>query len=184
MTNQMWQAPLISQADGGALTNSTALTSILVGAGKYTMRAGEFLPGTWWRIAANGRISTLAATPGTLTFDVTIGGIVVFNSGAISLNTTAQTNATWRLTLDLQVRSIGSGTLATIIGIGEFRSAAVVGSPAGAANAAVLPATAPAVGGGFDSMSAALVDLRAAWSVASASNSITAHQFLLSGLYL
>lgn len=175
-----WSAPLIATAvDGPALANSTSPTSLLPGAGKYVLRASELMPGTHWQLFASGRVSTLAAAPGTLTFDLTIGGIVVFSGGAIALNTTAQTNATWFLQLLLQTRQIGSGTTAQILGVGTWTSAAVVGSTGGAANTHMLPATAPAVGSGFDSTTAAVVDLRGTWSFASASNSITLHDFML-----
>jgi hypothetical protein len=47
----------------------------------------------------------------------------------------------------------------------------------------VLPYNAaPAVGTGFDSTAAQLVDLFATWSVANAANSITCHQFLIEDL--
>lgn len=65
---------------------------------------------------------------------------------------------------------------------GEWRSESVIASPAaGAGGIGVLPlpASAPAVGTGFDSTAAQTVDLQAQWSVANAGNSIQVHQYVL-----
>ena len=179
-----WNSTLIaSAADGAALTNTTTATSLLLGASKFLMPGGFLLfPGQKLRLYAAGRISTVVTTPGTLTLDFRVGSVVAFNGGAISLNTTAQTNATWQLSMDLQVRAIGSGTTAQILGVGEFTSRAVIGSAAAASGGVgtwLLPDTAPAVGTGFDSTASAYFDLFGTWSVANASNSITCHQFEL-----
>lgn len=177
----LWNSTLAwSAADGAALTNTVTATSLLLGASKFLMPGGFFLfPGQKLRLSAAGRISTVTAAPGTFTLDFRVGSVVAFNGGAISLNVTAQTNATWRMTADLQVRSIGNGTLATILGTGEFVSRAVIGSAAGAAGGVgtwMLPDTAPAVGTGFDSTASAYFDLFGTWSTANAANSITCHQ--------
>jgi len=179
-----WNSTLIAAAaDGAAITNTTTATSLLLGATKYLMPGGFFLyPGQMLRLLASGRISTVVTTPGTLTLDFRVGSVVAFNGGAISLNTTAQTNATWRLEMNMVVRAIGNSTSANILGVGEFTSRAVIGSAAAAAGGVgtwLLPDTAPAVGTGFDSTASAYLDLFATWSVANASNSITLHQFEL-----
>ena len=175
-----------SQVDGTALTNSTTATSILPGQSKFTLPANFFdAPGKALRILATGRISTLATTPGTLAFQVRFGSVQVFAPGTMALNTTAQTNATWMFDATLVCRSVGSGTSATVLGVGKWASRAVIGSPAagsGGVGTLLLPDTAPAVGTGFDSTASQVVDLFAAWSSASASNSITLHTFSLEAL--
>lgn len=168
--------------DGSALTNSTTPTSILPSARKITFPAYFFdKVSKELVIRAAGRVSTVVTTPGTLTFDLKFGSITVASSGALSLNTTAQTNVGWVLDWVLNLRSIGSGTAATHIHQGLWRSHAVIASPAptaGGAGCHVLPYNAaPAVGSGFDATAAQTLDLYATWSVASASNSITLHQF-------
>ena len=66
---------------------------------------------------------------------------------------------------------------------GTFTSeAAGATTVAGEAKTMLLPASAPAVGNGFDSTSAALIDLFATWQTANASNSIQCHQFMLISL--
>lgn len=171
-----------SSSDGAALANSTTATSILHASGKGKIGGTTLTLGSKLRIKLRGRVSTLVTTPGTLTLDVRLGGTVVFNGGAMTLNTTAQTNATWEADLILECRSLGTGTSATMLGTGTFESRAVVGSAAagsGGAGRLLLPDTAPAVGTGFDSTADQLVDVFATWQTANASNSIQVHQSTL-----
>jgi hypothetical protein len=182
---QSWEQALITaQGDGTALANSTTATSILPAASKLVLPA-NFLPGpgSALRLRATGRMSTVVTTPGTLTLDLRFGSTVVFNGGAMNLNTTAQTNASWWLDLILTCRAIGA--TANLHGMGQFTSRGLVGSPAVAAGSAgqvLLPDTAPAVGNNFDSTATQAVDLFATWSVANAANSIQLHQFILESL--
>lgn len=178
---------ITSQVDGTALTNSTTATSIIPSAARFTLASNFFwVPGKSIRVSARGRVSTVTVTPGTLTLDVRLGTvatpIVVFNGGAISLNTTAQTNDSWEFETILTCRAIGSGTSANLIGVGSWTSAAALGAAAGIAESVMLPATAPAVGTGFDSTITNVVDFFATWSIANASNSIQVHQYILESL--
>lgn len=187
MSRYSWVETYASaNADGTALTNTITATSIIPTSAKSTLPSFYFdAIGKALRIRASGRISTVVTTPGTLTLDVRFGSVIVFNGGAISLNTTAQTNATWMLDAILTCRTIGSGTSATMLGVGRFASRAVIGSAAAAAGGVgtwLLPDTAPAAGTGFDSTASQAIDLFATWSVASASNSITLHQLLVESL--
>lgn len=181
MSMQAWVEPfMITGEDGTALANSTTPTSILPAARKPIIPSAFFdAVGKAFRLEASGRISTVVTTPGTLTLTVRFGSIDVFSSGAMSLNTTAQTNVAWFLEVDMILRALGSGTSANMMGQGKFRSHAVIGSPAptaGGAGVHLLPYNAaPAVGSGFDCTASQQVDLFATWSVANASNSIQTH---------
>lgn len=162
------------QADGAAVTTNGADTSVLLGQAKYTFPA-QFLQfiGQEFRIRAAGRVSTTTGS-NTITFKVMLNAtpIAVFNSGAVTL-VASQTNQTWVLDIGLTVRAVGSGTSANLMGIGTLQASVAV-----LANGNVLlPATAPAVGTGFDSTAANLVDLTANWSATG--NSLTCHQFSL-----
>jgi hypothetical protein len=171
-----------AQTDGTALTNSTTATNILHASGIPTLAAGSLQVGSTIKVMVKGRVSTLATTPGTLTLDVRFGSVVVFNGGAMTLNTTAQTNATFEFEALLTVRALGTSTSANVLGTGRFTSRAVVGSAAagsGGANSLLLPDTAPAVGTGFDSTTAQAINVFATWQTASASNSIQTHQSLI-----
>lgn len=166
--------------DGASLTNSTAQTSLLPGSAKFTLPANFFdKVGKSLRITATGRISTVTATPGTLLFELKLGAVVAASGGALSLNVSAQTNDTFVLEWLLTARAIGSGTSANLIHVGKITSRALLAGVANTAVSECMPDTAPAVGTGFDSTSSQVVDLMGTWSVASASNSITLHQFIL-----
>jgi hypothetical protein len=168
--------------DGSALASSTTATSILPAIRKvaalpigYFDRIGRVL-----QFEFSGRISTVVTTPGTLTLELRFGSTAVFSSGAMSLNTTAQTNTHWTLKGELVCRAIGASTSTTLFPKGcTFRSHAVIGSPAptaGGCGEHLLPYnTAPAVGTGFDNSTSQAIDLFATWSVSNASNSITLH---------
>lgn len=181
MSIQSWQETLITaQVDGTALANSNSATSILPAAAKFTLPANYFAIGKQLRVLALGRISTLITTPGTLTLDFRLGSVIAFTGGALNLNTTAQTNATWLAEIILTCRAIGASTSANLMGIGKFESRAVIGSAAVAAGGVgvqPMPDTAPAVGTGFDSTAAQTMDFFGTWSVANAANSIQVHQF-------
>lgn len=184
MSKQGWVEVIAAGAtDGAAVTNTVTPTSILNATAKpvipaQTMdKSGKIYAGT-----VVGRASTLATSPGTLTLDVRLGSTVVFTGGAMVLNTTAQTNATFEFTFLLRVTGVGAGATATMLGAGKFISRAVVGSAAagvGGAGTLLLPDTAPAVGTGFDSTIAQTLDVFATWGTASASNSIIGHIALI-----
>lgn len=180
-----YEAILIAaQGDGSALTNSTTATSILPGQAKYTLPA-NFIDaiGKVFRVRAHGRISTVVTTPGTLTLDVRFGAVIVANGGAMTLSTSAKTNVAWELDWLLTARSIGASTSATLMHQGRFTSeAAGATTVAGEAKCIMLPQSAPAVGTGFDSTAASVVDLFATWSVANGSNSIQLHGFIFESL--
>jgi hypothetical protein len=168
--------------DGSALASSTTATSILNAARKVaTLPAGYFDElGKRICFEFSGRISTVVTTPGTLTLALRLGSIDVFSSGAMTLNTTAQTNTHWSLKGELIARALGTGTSTTLFPKGcRFRSHAVIGSAAptaGGAGTHMLPYNAaPAVGSGFDNSVSQLIDLFATWSVSNASNSIQLH---------
>jgi hypothetical protein len=164
---------------GTALSNTTTQTSLMLGntgemgtlPAKYFERIGKSI-----KVSATGRISTVVTTPGTLNLYVRFGAIDVFDSGAMALNVVAKTNVGWILDLELFCRSIGSTTVATLLGQGSFLSEAVIASVAPTAGGQlthVLPYNAaPAAGAGFDSTVSQLIDIQGKWSVANASNSI------------
>ena len=166
-----------STGNSTALTNTVTPGSILIATSKPVLAAQFFgFSGKKLRVTVRGRISSLASA--ILTLDCRLGSTVVFNGGAMTLNATAQTNATFKLTFDLDAVTVGSGATATLLGSGEFISRAVVGSAAagvGGAGTLLLPDTAPAVGTGFDSTTPQTLDVFGTWNTASASNSIQGH---------
>lgn len=186
---QQWVSPLInSNVDGAAVTNTVTATSLIGGTGtgashaKVTLPANFFAVGTRLRITAQGRISTVVTTPGTLTLDVRFGAVIVANGGAMSLNIVAKTNVPWWLQWDLTCRAIGSGTTTNLMHQGKWISEAVIGAPiptVGGVGTLLIPVVTPAVGTGFDGTAAQTIDLFGTWSVANAANSIQLHQYLV-----
>lgn len=185
--NQSWRQHLVSmQADSTAVNTSTAETTILHPTGKYTLGGGFlFFVGQTLRVRAMGRVSNIVTTPGTLTLRMKFGSIAVATSPAFQLNAVAKTNVTWILDWDLTVRSVGATTAATFMHSGVWQSESFVGSAApsaGGAGAGIIPASAPAVGTGFDSTVDNIVDLTAQFSISNAANSIQTHTYQLESL--
>jgi hypothetical protein len=166
-------------ADGNAVAATITQTSLLTGSASQGVCT---LPANWlgnsggaqFHLRASGRVSTPAATQGNLTFTVQVGGLNVCVSPAF-VSLASQTNITWRLEWDLTVRAVGSVTSANIMHTGVFTSALV--SASNLIN--LFPATAPAVGSGFDSTAADKVDLQVTWSNNTAGNTILLHQYAL-----
>jgi hypothetical protein len=189
MPSQGWQSLLIAQqGDGTAITNSTTEAVLINPQAVYTIPAGFLdVVGKTLRIRAMGRVSNVATTPGTLTLRLRLGGtgitgIVAAASSAMALNTTVKTNVTWILDWDVTMRSVGSVTTATAMHSGTWTSESAVGSPAGAAGACAIPASAPAVGTGFDSTIANQLFLTAQFSVLTATTSIQSHSYKLESI--
>lgn len=182
MSLNTWQETLIQQnVDGTALTASTTATSIIHPSAKLTLPANYLYVGRIIKVTAQGRVSNIVTTPGTLTLDVRFGAVIAANGGAVSLNAVAKTNVAFWLEFIMTCRAIGSGTSANMMFQGTFTSESVVSAAAGTANTAMLPASAPAVGTGFDSTAAQTIDLFATFSLNNA-NSIQTHQFKVESL--
>lgn len=167
--------------DGTALANSITETTLLPASAQgVNIGAGDLAIGKVLAFDFSGRISTVVTTPGTLSLALRLGTTDIFASGALPLNTTAQTNIPWRLRGELVCRAVGLTTVTTFFPKApEFISRALIGSPAagtGPAGIELLPYnTAPAVGSGVDFSASQLVNFLATWSIANASNSIQLH---------
>jgi hypothetical protein len=191
MSSQGWVETLVTaQGDGPALNTFTTIVTMLPNAAIYALPANYFdKPGKMLRQRARGRISS--GTSGTFTFSTIFGATAVattpsvWTPGAI-VTIVSLTNISFELDIDLTCRSIGSGTAATVLGIGRFTSAILTGGSGGVGTAGgytqLLPATAPAVGTGFDSTASVYVNLMVSCSVSLAANAITLHTYSLESL--
>lgn len=165
--------------DGPTLTAAAAATCIPTGA-LITLPPNFFYIGKKLKIVAAGRISCAVTTPGTARFDVRLNStpIVVFDTGALNLNIVAKTTVPWWLEIHLTCRAIGSGTSANLMGVGLFQSEAVIASPlpaVGSNGSLLVPVGTPAVGTGFNSTTANLMDFFFTQTVAT--GSMTVHQY-------
>lgn len=173
MANNSWNQTMArSRASGTALTNTTAATSILPAAERFNVPSNLWEVGSRFRVRLGGRISTAAATPGTLTIDCRVGSVIVFTAATPTLATSAA-NLTWIADIFLTVQAVGAGASTTLLGIGEMRSLALSATVPWIA----LPASSPAVGTGFDNTVSGFFDVFGTWSVASASNSIQVNDY-------
>lgn len=171
----------VATADGPTLTAAAAAsclpTNLLT-----TVQAGYWQVGKTWQINCAGRISCAVTTPGTFRLDLRMGAVTVWDTLAIPLNIVAQTNVPWAGEILLTCRSAGAGSVATLFGMGRFRSTAFLNVPAVAtgpwSGAITVPYnTAPVVGTGFDSTVANAFDFRFTQTVAT--GSFTLHMFTL-----
>lgn len=168
MPSNSWSGLLArSRKSGTAVTNTTAATSILPAAERLNEPSNLWEVGTSHTLRLGGRISTAASSPGTLSISVQVGSVTVFTFTTPTLATSAA-NLTWLATVDFITQTVDAGTGTTILGIGEFKSLAVSATEPWLA----MPASSPGVGTGFDNTVSGYLDVFAAWSVASASNSI------------
>jgi hypothetical protein len=173
------QSLISSQGDGSALSNSGVATSILPAHAKLTLPANylDYI-GRRIKVHAQGNISNIVTTPGTLTLDLRLGATVVFNGGAMQLSTTAHTTVPWWWDVELTLRAVGSS--ANFMGQGKFTSqAANISSsdPTTGHSTLLTPNTTPAVGSNFDSTTALVLDLFATFSIANAGNAIAVNQY-------
>jgi len=173
---------LVSQLAAGTLYNTyTTAKSVLNPTELLTLPPNFLRVGSRFRIRVWGALSNIVTTPGTVTFQVMLGSTVVWTSGAIQMSTTAHTLIPFSLELELRVDSIGSGTVAKFIGGGKLNGIMfTVG--AGADSTTVVgefpvPATAPAVGNGFDSTIANILDFWVGFSVSNAGNGVQIYDY-------
>lgn len=164
---------LASMHAAGTAQVGTAKITLLHASGIYTLPGGSLNEGDELEIDASGVMNTVVTTPGTTIFTIQFRGaatVDIFTSQAIALNAVAQTNATWHLKLRSVVRSVGSGTVATLLTTGEFTSRASQNAPAIGTTLGVgvveIPDTAPVAGTGFDSTASGVIDLMVTNSIA------------------
>lgn len=179
----------IGTADGPTLTAAAAASCLPVTA-KYTFAPNTIQQGTWLEIKAMGRISCVVTTPGTARFDIRLGSTVVWDSGPMNLNTTAQTTVPWWLEVNLTCRTAGS--TGNFIGFSDFTSVAVVGSPAVTAggNGEFIssvsggPGSAPAVGNNVDLTASNTFDMFFTQTVSTGSLTVHAFKLVSGSIYL
>ena len=178
MSRQYWEELIWwATADGAAIANTTTETIIFP---DVVIPANYMADGRVLRLTGRGRFST-TGTP-TIRFRLRWGGstgTLLWDSGTIT--TATVTAALWAVEMEIQTRVNGATGTLFVIGSALVGSAAApsVGSATGA----------PAIGmfgsAGDDTPAAVTVDLTAdtalsltaAWSAASASNTLTGHNY-------
>lgn len=170
-----------ARATGTLFNTYTTAKTVINATDLVTLPANYLTIGSTFRVKASGGLSNIATTPGTVTFQIMMGTIVAWTSGAIQMSTTAHTLIPFDLEVILRTNAIGSGTSANFLGMGKLNGIMfTVG--AGADSTTVVgtfpvPATAPAVGTGFDSTIANILDFWTGFSVSNAGNGIQVYNY-------
>jgi hypothetical protein len=172
-----------SYTDGPALT-AAAAASCVPTYFPTTLPAGYWQIGRIWRVTLTGRISVAVTTPGTLRWDVRLGGVVAADTLAILANIVAKTNVNFYLEGLLTCRAVGSGTSANLMNQWKLTTEAIINTAVpttGPGGGYALPwNTAPVVGTGFNSQSALTLDIFFTQTVAT--GSMTVHQAIIEQL--
>lgn len=189
MASQSFAQELVNISAAGTLYNTyTTAKSVLNSAtataastGVITVPANFFQIGARLEIDIDAGVSNRVTGPDTFTVQIMVGNVIAFTTGAIALTTTANTLAPVHGKIILTCRTVGNGTIATLMG-SSFWNGQNVGQVAAANNAAgtgntMAPLTAPAVGTGFDSTIPNTIDLWVAQSVSNAGNGIQIQQY-------
>lgn len=188
MSLQTWQETLVSATAAGSSfgTYTTAKTVLPVGC-LVTLPANWWYVGRMLRVTVQGGIGSLVTTPGTITLQCNMGAVAAVTSGAVQLNATAHTALPFEAQCLMTCRAVGSGTSANLMGLWRlhgvmFTRTAGQTDNANIGDSLLGPATAMAVGTGFDSTAAQTVDFFAGFSISSASNTIIVQNYLVEAL--
>jgi hypothetical protein len=179
-----YRSVIASQAAAGSLLASyTTAKSVINADALATIPANSLWVGQTLSLKIAGAISNRVTGPDTTTFQVMFGSIVIFTTGAITLTTTAHTTIPFWADILLTCRALGSGTSANWMG--QARLSGIMFQQTGAAAVDAtngptfcMPNTAPAVGTGFDSTAANLLDFWVAQSFSGSGNGIQIHQYV------
>ncbi len=187
MSLQSWQETFVAQYVAGTAFNTyTTAKTVLPASALFTLPANYFSIGRALRLTVAGSISNIVTTPGTITFQVMLGSVIAFSTGAMQLSATAHTTLPFMLDVLLTCRSVGAGTSATLMGQAVMQSQCVVATAVADSDEThtmlLAPDTAPAVGTGFDSTAAQQVDFWAGFSVNDAGNQVQLQQYVLESL--
>lgn len=156
-------------------------------AAKYTLPANFFYPGRTLMVNLRGALSNIVTTPGTITFQLMLGAVIAWTSGAIQFSTTAHTTLPFWVDIDLTYQQDGAGTQGKLMGQGIITSQTIVATSGADAVTSSLPTTLlpntnPALGTGFDATASQKVDIFAGFSISNSGNGIRVDQYRLRAL--
>ncbi len=158
---------------GAAFASFTTAASVLQPMQLVTLASNYLYAGKKLRITAHAAVGNVVTSQPTFTFQVMMGSIVVWSSGAITCTTTVAAALPSALEILLKVVTVGKTTAATFWGIGKltgimFGVGAVAQGTYG--TCIMVPVGTPAAGTGFDSTIANILDFWVGCSASSASN--------------
>lgn len=179
---------LKTQHAAGTLLNTYTTAKSVINAQAQLIIPGGFIQlGDMLHIRASGGISNVVTAQPTFTFQAEMGPatpatIAVHASQACLTTTTAHTLIPFEYDLWMRLDSEGSGTAAKFLSQGHlsgimFPISGAVGDPTASIGDLMAPATAPAVGTGYDSTVANYLDFFVGISVSNAGNGIQIYQY-------
>lgn len=186
MPTQGWNQALVTQRTAGTLFNTyTTAKTVINQQDLYGFYANYFQLGSKLRVKVNGAISNIVTTPGTITFQVMLGTVVAWSSGAVQLNATAHTTLPFQLDVDLTCQLTNTavgGAIAKLMGLGRltgvmFTKTAGQTDGANTETVMMVPVTAPALGTAFDSTISQILDFWVGFSISNAGNGVRIDQY-------
>jgi hypothetical protein len=182
-----------NRATGPAKNTYTTAISVINAADLIQLPINGLYVGAKFRIRVAGILSCVGTTSGTVTFQVMLGAIVAWTSGALQMTTTAEATLPFVLEVVLRVTALDTGTgqtpvtAATLLGQGYASSLILqlgAGAAAGAVTSSILmvPAGSPANGTAFASSTTENLDFWTGFSISSASNGITVNDYVVEQL--
>lgn len=191
MPTQGWNQTLVTQRTAGTQFGSfTTAKTVINQQDLYGFYANYFQLGSKLRVRAQMSISNIVTTPGTIAFQVMLGSIIVWTSGAVQLNATAHTLLPAFLEVDLTCQLTNTalgGAVAKLFGVGRlqgvmFTKTAAQTDGANTETAMLVPVTTPALGTAFDSTISQSLDFWAGFSISNAGNVVRVDQYEVEAL--
>jgi hypothetical protein len=188
MSMQTWQELITAQTSAGTLFNTyTTAKTVINPQALVSLPPNYLYPGKILRVKVQGGISNVITAQPTFTFQVMMGAIVVHTSGAILTTTTAHALIPFDYEVLLRCDTVGNGTTAKFLAQGKltgimFVISGAVGDPTAGVGTIMCPNTAPAVGTGFDSTIANVMDFFVGISVSNAANGIQVYNYCVEAL--
>jgi hypothetical protein len=188
MSLQTWQELITAQTGAGTLFNTyTTAKTVINPQALVSLPPNYLYPGKILRVKVQGGISNVITSQRTFTFQVMMGSIVVHTSGAITTTTTAHTLIPFDYEVLLRCDTVGNGTTAKFLAQGVLRGimfviSGAVGDPTAGVGTIMCPNTAPAVGTGFDSTIANVLDFWVGLSASEAGTGIQIYNYIVEAL--
>jgi|SRR3990167_296376 len=173
MSYQSWRQMLVESGGEGTAITAAAEASCVPAGQKFTLPANYwYRGGQMMKVTACGHITSLITTPGTARYKVKFGSTIIFDGGAVLLDSiAAHTTVGWILQVYLQMTT--AGTSATLMGHGTWTCEDILGVPATAPKgvlSAFLPwNTVPVNSATFDATATQQIDLTFTQTVATGS---------------
>lgn len=153
----------VSAVDAPLIQNTNQELSILGPSGVCTFAAGLLSEGATIQTVIHGIVSNRANAPGKITLRAKLGGVVVWNSGALQLPSSAHTDIAFWLNVMLTFRAGGVAA--------KVRGAGILQAALGSQTDYPLPSGAPADSATFDADGQKLdLDITAQFDTADPSN--------------